>query len=364
MRQACDHLIRMDTRFKRQLFLFLITFSLVNLVVADDSSTEITSGTLSGSIYSIAKPDNWNKNLLIFAHGYRPAELPLSASIDPQQPMYSSLLASGWMVATTSYRRNGIIISDAIDDLEILRKHIVKLHGSPARILLMGDSMGGAIGTIMAESFADDYDGVLAVGAALRAGNADPGQSLNHNPLIPLIFLSNQDEVEGPAEYVQLASDSAIAPAVWTVARDGHVNVNDSEREAALVALLAFVENGDIERDKDGTIAMQFEGTAAQISDQGAQGEITDVTNAFGNFFSNYVANDLKRLGIERDSYFHLAAGEHELRVFWGATYGDVKEGEWVAFISPQGNLMFARNMQNACKTINCKENDQLMLSK
>jgi pimeloyl-ACP methyl ester carboxylesterase len=340
----------------------LLALGLGNFVLADQPVVDISSGTLEGSIYTIAKPENWQGSLLLIAHGLRPENADLSASLDLNRSVYAKLLDLNWMLASTSYRRNGLIIHDAVEDLENLRKHIIKTHGEPKRILIMGDSMGGAIGVLIAETLFEHYDGILAVGAALHVRDPEESLSPSYLPQIPLLFLSNQDELAEPEEYVSRTTRAQFPPALWKVARDGHVNVSDSEREAALLALNEYINSGHIEHNKDGTIAGQFQASTAEHTQAGASGEITQITDVFGNFFTSYVADDLGRLGVERESYFHLSFGEHTVRVYWGATYSDVSKGEWVAFISPEGNLMVARNMENACETINCKINDRVLL--
>ena len=331
-------------------------------VNSDDSAIQISRGTIEGANFAVAQPANWQGKLLIFAHGYRPESAALSAKIDITSPHYSQLLEEGWMVAMTSYRRNGIIIDDAISDIENLRKHIESQFSKPSRILLMGDSMGGAIGVLIAENYADRYDGVLAVGAALHARDAFASPGINHKPGIPLLFLSNQDEVEQPAEYVHKSATNQFAPALWTVKRDGHVNVNDDERAAALIALEQFIDTGEIERDKDATIAGKFQQSTVRFTPQGAIGNITEVTDSYGNIFTNFLAADLKKLGLKRKDIFKVTIGDHKLKVYFGATYGDVKKGEWIAIVSPDGNIMFARNYENACKTVNCKVHDELKI--
>ena len=52
--------------------------------------------------------------------------------LHPERAANRALLNEGWMVATTSYRRNGIIIADAIDDLDALRAFIADTYGEPA----------------------------------------------------------------------------------------------------------------------------------------------------------------------------------------------------------------------------------------
>ena len=92
------------------------------------------------------------------------------------------------MVAMSSYRRNGIIINDAILDLNSLLGLINSKYGEPERVILMGHSMGGSIGTLIAETLFEKYDGVLAIGAALPYPGRTFPMEINHNPKIPLLF--------------------------------------------------------------------------------------------------------------------------------------------------------------------------------
>lgn len=354
----------MKTLHASLLSIFLIFVFQSEIVRSDKSDIQISRGTIEGANFAIAKPANWQGKLLIFAHGYRPESVALSAKIDTGSPHYSQLLEEGWMLAMTSYRRNGIIIDDAISDIENLRQHIEVQFSKPSRILLMGDSMGGAIVVLIAENHAEYYDGVLAVGAALHAreGFASPG--INHQPEIPILFLSNQDEIEQPAEYVRKSAAGTIAPALWTVKRDGHVNVNDGERAAALFALEQFIDTGEIERGKDATVAGTFQQSTVRFTPQGAIGNITEVTDGYGNFFTNFLAADFEKLGIKRKDSFNATVGEHKLKIYFGATYSDVKKGEWIAIVSPDDNIMFARNYEDACKTVSCKVNDELKIER
>jgi alpha-beta hydrolase superfamily lysophospholipase len=78
------------------------------------------------------------------------------------------------MVATTSYRRNGLIVGDAIADLDALRAYIARAYGEPERVILEGESMGGLIVTIMAERDKGPYDGAVVFDATLYIKEATP----------------------------------------------------------------------------------------------------------------------------------------------------------------------------------------------
>jgi len=328
---------------------------------AERVEVELSTGIIEGALYTIAVPPEWSGDLLLVAHGLRQANTPLNARLNPNQPFYTQLLGSGWMLAITSYRRNGIIVSEAVDDLDNLLSHIESTFGKPNRTLIMGSSMGGAIVTLIAETRSENYDGVLAIGAALTIKDSGIPFRLNYNPLIPILFLSNQSEIQTPLDYLELAMDARVVPAVWKVSRDGHVNVNDAERTAALEALNRFIDEGEIERDKDGTISSQLASTS-RFSDEQAINRITGVSQTYGNIFSGYVAADLQQLGIMIGSWFHMTLGGQTVTVKWGTRYRDVGRGEWVAFITGDDNLMISRNTDNACASVNCKTGDPLIL--
>jgi hypothetical protein len=65
-------------------------------------------GDLAGSLFQIAVPRDVNvRHFLIFCHGYRPDGIPKSASLDITRVQYQLLLRKGWLLASTSYRREG-----------------------------------------------------------------------------------------------------------------------------------------------------------------------------------------------------------------------------------------------------------------
>ncbi|MBT8061717.1 MAG: alpha/beta hydrolase, partial [Gammaproteobacteria bacterium] len=273
-----------------------------------------------------------------------------------------TLLEEGWMVATSSYRRNGIIIADAIEDLNLLRQHITETHGKPGRVVLMGNSMGGIIGALIAERHGEVYDAVLAAGAAIRLDVKHGPLSLNFDPKIPILFLTNRSEIDGPRDYVERSSQATVPAALWRVDRDGHVNVNDPERLAAIRALEHYLDHGELARHKDGTIAVAANSTARFFENR-AEGTIAGVTANHGNIFTSLVPADLEQLGIEPGDHFLLTVGEHTVQVLLGSNYGDVERGEWIGIMRAEGVLMIARNRESACKTLACAMGSTVVIS-
>jgi pimeloyl-ACP methyl ester carboxylesterase len=94
----------------------------------------------------------------------------------------------------SSYRREGQIVRDALEDVHHLRiKAIEVLGGSqPELVIVEGGSMGGFIATLLAENFPHLYSGCVAIGAALLLKENIPNPpKLSYNPQIPIIFLTN-----------------------------------------------------------------------------------------------------------------------------------------------------------------------------
>ena len=148
-------------------------------------------GEIEGALFTLARPMFWNNRVLLLAHGYRAEDRPLVADLSPEQLAYRTLLEEGWMVAKTSYRRNGVIIKDALADLDALRAHIEKTYGPPERVIIEGESMGGLIATLMAERDPGDpapYAGAVAIGASLELRENGGSLGLSLTPKIPLLF--------------------------------------------------------------------------------------------------------------------------------------------------------------------------------
>jgi pimeloyl-ACP methyl ester carboxylesterase len=90
------------------------------------------------------------------------------------------------MLNPCSYRREGYILADAVQDLYNLREFILthrytfksdtgQEEDSSPRVVLYGESMGGPIMTLAIERHPDLYSGVLGLGAAMWIRDDPPG---------------------------------------------------------------------------------------------------------------------------------------------------------------------------------------------
>ncbi|WP_221029420.1 SAM hydroxide adenosyltransferase [Actomonas aquatica] len=340
-------------------------------------ATTVLTGEIEGAKYTIAAPAaraDWNGNLLLIAHGYRPETAPLVADLNPAQAAYATLLAEGWIVAKTSYRRNGIIVQDAITDLANLHAHIRAQFGPPSRSIVMGDSMGGTIATLLAESESPPYDGLIAIGAALDLREDNGAGAVNLQPRHPLLFIANRSEFEGPSAYTETVlqrptSVALTAPALFRVDRDGHVNVNQAERLYAIRAMELWLEHGSRALPDDAqTPASPHDGTVQPVArdsavtfdadGRGFTATVTDVSAIYGNVWLNAQPADFAAIGLTSGLWARLTAGDETYRVRHGTDFSDVERGQWVVFPNADGFYWLSRNWANAAETANLQLGD------
>jgi pimeloyl-ACP methyl ester carboxylesterase len=125
----------------------------------------------SGAIYRICMPTfprSWNRELVIWAHGYvapeRPIEIPEDQMELPGGPSIPDLVTSlGYGFATTSYSTNGLAVVQGLADVVDLVDVFVATEGTPERVYLVGASEGGLITALAVEQYPDVFDGGMAM---------------------------------------------------------------------------------------------------------------------------------------------------------------------------------------------------------
>lgn len=349
-------------------FLFLALIASRLFAAAPAFTTE--TGEIEGAKFTLLRPAHWNTRVLLLAHGLRDADRPLVADLFPAHLAYKTLLDEGWIIAKTSYRRNGIIVADAIKDLDALRAYIEQKFGAPERVLLEGESMGGLIVTLMAERDRASpralYDGAVAIGAALSLQENGSTVGVSLNPHTPLIFLTNQSELEGPRAYVlsplrRADYPTGLRPALFRVSRDGHVNVNQRERLVALRALNTWLDEGRARIPQPPRDAPFFDATvpaepiptqvAALADGRGFDARVIEVSGNYGNVALNVQPNDFVTANIPPGAWFQLVVRGQIFRTRYGRDFSSVKRGEWVAFPNADGFFWLARNFGDAAAT-------------
>lgn len=327
------------------------------------ASGGITEGEIGGAKYRIVAPEKWQGKLVLIAHGYRNADSPLDAGFDATDAFSTGMLEKGWAIASTSYRRNGWIVEDAILDLRALRDQVAKEQGEIGRCLLVGSSMGGLIGTLVAEGALDRVDGVVAIGAYL--GNEDRegfNPKLTFKPESPIIYLTNETELDHPKHYRQ--QEGGEKTALWEIKRPGHCNVSDLERLAAMLALNDWIDGKAITKERDATVPPPVRESTAQKVDGGLAGKITVVSESWGNLTSDLVGADLEALGLKIGDKAVVKNGEKGLAVSVVRYWSEAKEGEAAIYVTPKGWVGIVTNGGRAVDALGVKVGDGVVLGK
>ncbi|OAI42650.1 hypothetical protein AYO41_03855 [Verrucomicrobia bacterium SCGC AG-212-E04] len=335
-----------------------IGLALLVATAVQAAEPRVAEGELSGAKFVIAAPEKWNGSVLIYAHGLRPEGGPLVVELLPLKSAYRELLDRGWIIAATSYRRNGLVVADGLADVLNLRDEIAKRFGAPDRVLLHGESLGGAIVALLMERESAKFSGALGVGAALKLDENGAAVAFSAQPGGPLLLLSNRTEADVPGRYVELAAGAKVPPVAWTADRDGHVNVNQREIGTALAALNRWIDTGSAPAPQDDTQAPEPRPSAMKVENGVNRAAMTQRNPLYGNITLDFQSSDFVQLGIAQGDTFALEFGGKRVPVKLGKTYSDVPRGQYVAFFDAEDRLLVAINFGNAADVLGIKVGD------
>jgi pimeloyl-ACP methyl ester carboxylesterase len=119
------------------------------------------TGELNGAAFQIHVPENWNRTLIVYCHGYQPA--PGKFLGDHPDAMAAALLSAGFALARSGYAAGGWAVEEAIEDTQALLRHFKAKYGPPKETYVTGHSMGGFLTLALIERFPNSYDGGLAL---------------------------------------------------------------------------------------------------------------------------------------------------------------------------------------------------------
>lgn len=117
-------------------------------------------GVIGGAGYRIEVPDNWNGELVMWAHGFAGTGLELSVD---NHPLRALLIPLGYAWAASSYGRNDYDIWNGVHDTHALVSRFKGLVGKPSRVYMTGASMGGHITAVSIEQYPNTYDAALPI---------------------------------------------------------------------------------------------------------------------------------------------------------------------------------------------------------
>ena len=130
----------------------------------------------AGALYWIAIPAQWNRVLVMHAHGGPETGAPTLERGAEDLTRWSVMVRAGYAWAGSTYRRGGYGVTMAAEDTERLRQLFVARFGPPQRTVLHGQSYGGGVASKAAELYGPmpgmrpAYDGVLLTNGLLGGG--------------------------------------------------------------------------------------------------------------------------------------------------------------------------------------------------
>jgi pimeloyl-ACP methyl ester carboxylesterase len=169
-----------------------------------DTSTRRFWGLHNGAGYQIEVPDNWNGDLVLYAHGFRGTGLELTVS---KPRIRQFLVTNGYAWAATSYSKNGYDVRQGVKDTHALGALFNGLVGNPSRTYLTGHSMGGHITGVAIEQYPQAYAGAMPM-CGVMGDNELFDYFLDFN-LVAQALANVQAQFPFPADY-----QTAVVPGV------------------------------------------------------------------------------------------------------------------------------------------------------
>lgn len=129
-----------------------------------------------GAYVLVAMPREWNRRLIVHAHGGPRLSDPQSGDAREDLDRHAVMVRAGYAWVGSTYRRGGYGVRMAAADVERSRRLFLRQWPRPQRIFLHGQSWGGNVAAKLAELHALDargrarYDAVLTTNGVLTGG--------------------------------------------------------------------------------------------------------------------------------------------------------------------------------------------------
>jgi len=115
-----------------------------------------------GSVYRIYVPEDWNGDLVLYAHGFKDLAAPVVPPTGDNWPLLrDALLELDYAIAYSSFSENGLAIKDGAQRTHQLRGVFADKYGEPDLTYVIGHSLGGAIAVELVEKHPEHYAGAL-----------------------------------------------------------------------------------------------------------------------------------------------------------------------------------------------------------
>jgi dienelactone hydrolase len=243
-------------RFLHLVLIFLPIFSSWTVAVPA-SARKVTSVSrkciISGTTNTIHKtmptdandtievPANWNGTLLVYSHGYVDASSPLMnpGPDAPDGATAGKLLAEGYTLSGTSFSKNGWVVQQDMQDQIDLLNYFDKTCGTPKHTIAWGESMGGALTGMLAQSYPHRFSAALPMcGVAGEGKLLIPVMTMNAigDNVVPV------QQARSYSESIKQAGSGAMLRQLF-VNHQGHCNFTPGNSLAAIHTLMVYCLN-------------------------------------------------------------------------------------------------------------------------
>lgn len=177
-------------------------------------------GALKGGDYQVHIPANWNKKLIMYAHGYQFMGTPASSANANLAQRLKPFLDRGFAIAASDYPIQGFALAEGVDATEELRQAFIKKMGQPDSTFMVGHSMGGGVTVATLENFGQHYQGGLPLcplsSRPYLQCRKEYDMYATFNGLFPGIVPSLH-EIFNPASGIQFASFAQAGPRMGAI---------------------------------------------------------------------------------------------------------------------------------------------------
>jgi len=342
----------------------ILTLLFIPLWLSANDSKWLDGVTPDGAPYVLLEPKTKSNNeLVVWLPGYRPDGFTRAVDLNPNDEAIAYLLKNGFSVASTSYRRNGLVVQDGmIDALQLIE--LLKAKNNYLKTWIIGISMGAEITVNLSQEDTPLHSGAIVIGFPniKKTVFEDIKASDKAFPKVPLLFLVNQSESSHSEAYAETYKDHQPSPSIWIVRRDGHVNIRDVEIIRAFESLKDSAPDSP-PSGMDGTMINLTPRSGADWVDQTTfECSVTQIDPVYGNVDLFCTMVDFAKMNLKKGDRFMLAYENRSVTVLLGNTFSDVEPGEWVAFPNADGQLRLSRNFANAAKSLNLNINSRVRI--
>jgi pimeloyl-ACP methyl ester carboxylesterase len=234
-----------------------------------------------------------------------------------------------------------------VDDILEMKAHLLEelLADSQSMFVLQARSMGGAIATLLNELHGEEFDGILALGAALYTTPTEYDKvQWTYQPKTKQIFMANISELAVVEKYVEKCSSSAFRAPILQIQRFGHIAIFDSELKRGFEALLEWVRtNQKPALMEDATNYAESPDHEKAVWDEERKGYWSAMSvSMYWNILFDLTEENWLRLNIRpRKKFvaeFHTEHGMVEKELLFAVDpFVGVEEGQLVAFVKGVG---------------------------